>query len=155
MVVGLFFPLDPILHRASYNHQTFSYQTLASEQEMLHFNQKYPSHKFWSQKQWKSWEICTGAVTHSHGVLHRNPTGAIENRSRGVSHGMGTILHGENEVFQSNRNDFPKVSFILDGIWRHIGTLFCNFNKRCRHCESRLPKWICACLHSRRYVAPM
>jgi hypothetical protein len=34
----------------------------------------------------------------------------------------GTILHGENEVFQSNRNDFPKVSFTLDefeGIWGH------------------------------------
>jgi hypothetical protein len=28
----------------------------------------------------------------------------------------GTVLHGENEVFQSNRNDFPKVSFTLDGI---------------------------------------
>jgi hypothetical protein len=28
----------------------------------------------------------------------------------------GTILHGENEIFQSNRNDFPKVSFTLDGI---------------------------------------
>jgi hypothetical protein len=28
----------------------------------------------------------------------------------------GTILHGENEVFQRNRNDFPKVSFTLDVI---------------------------------------
>jgi hypothetical protein len=28
----------------------------------------------------------------------------------------GTILHGENEVFQTNRNDFPKVSFSLDVI---------------------------------------
>jgi hypothetical protein len=28
----------------------------------------------------------------------------------------GTILHGENEVFQRNRNDFPKVSFSLDVI---------------------------------------
>jgi hypothetical protein len=28
----------------------------------------------------------------------------------------GTILHGENEVFQSNRNYFPKVTFTLDGI---------------------------------------
>jgi hypothetical protein len=27
-----------------------------------------------------------------------------------------TILHGENEVFQSNRNDFPKVTFTLYGI---------------------------------------
>jgi hypothetical protein len=26
------------------------------------------------------------------------------------------ILHGENEVFQRNRNDFPKVSFNLDVI---------------------------------------
>jgi hypothetical protein len=26
------------------------------------------------------------------------------------------ILHGENEVFQRNRNDFPKVSFTLDVI---------------------------------------
>jgi hypothetical protein len=28
----------------------------------------------------------------------------------------GTILHGENEAFQRNRNDFPKVSFTLDVI---------------------------------------
>jgi hypothetical protein len=28
----------------------------------------------------------------------------------------GTSLHGENEAFQSNRNDFSKVSFTLDGI---------------------------------------
>jgi hypothetical protein len=41
-------------------------------------------------------------------------TEAIENHSCGVS--QGTILHGENEVFQSNRNDFPKVSYTLDGI---------------------------------------
>jgi hypothetical protein len=27
-----------------------------------------------------------------------------------------TILHGKNKVFQSNRSDFPKVSFNLDGI---------------------------------------
>jgi hypothetical protein len=33
----------------------------------------------------------------------------------------GTILHGENEVFQRNRNDFPKVSFTLDVIWGHMG----------------------------------
>jgi hypothetical protein len=37
---------------------------------------------------------------------------------------MGTILHGGNVVFQTNRNDFPKVSFtLLDGIWRHIGII--------------------------------
>jgi hypothetical protein len=30
-----------------------------------------------------------------------------------------------------------------------MGTV-AHFNKRCPHCESRLPKWICACLHSRR-----
>jgi hypothetical protein len=35
-------------------------------------------------------------------------TGAIKNHSRAVSHGTGTILHGENEVFQRNRNDFPQ-----------------------------------------------
>jgi hypothetical protein len=28
-----------------------------------------------------------------------------------------------------------------------IGTV-AHFNKRCQHCESWLPKWICACLHS-------
>jgi hypothetical protein len=39
----------------------------------------------------------------------------------------GTILHGENGVFQSNRNDFPKVSFNLDRIWRHMGALFCDW----------------------------
>jgi hypothetical protein len=27
-----------------------------------------------------------------------------------------TILHGENEVFERNRNDFLKVSFTLDVI---------------------------------------
>jgi hypothetical protein len=32
-----------------------------------------------------------------------------------------------------------------------MGTV-AHFNKRCQHSESRLPKWICACLHSRRYV---
>jgi hypothetical protein len=32
-----------------------------------------------------------------------------------------------------------------------MGTV-AHLNKRCQHCESRLPKWICACLHSRRYV---
>jgi hypothetical protein len=33
-------------------------------------------------------------------------------------------LHGENEVFQRNRNDFPKVSFTLDVIWGHMGHYF-------------------------------
>jgi hypothetical protein len=28
----------------------------------------------------------------------------------------GTILHGENDVFQSNRNDFPKVTFTFEGM---------------------------------------
>jgi hypothetical protein len=37
---------------------------------------------------------------------------------------MGAILHGENEVFQRNRNDFPKVSFTLDVIWGHVGHYF-------------------------------
>jgi hypothetical protein len=42
-------------------------------------------------------------------------TGAIKNHSRAVSH-RNYNLHGENEVFQRNRNDFPKVSFTLDVI---------------------------------------
>jgi hypothetical protein len=33
-------------------------------------------------------------------------------------------LHGENEVFQGNRNDFPKVSFTLDVISGHMGHYF-------------------------------
>jgi hypothetical protein len=53
---------------------------------------------------------------------------SIPSDSRGVLHGSykksllwgvpstATILHGENEVFQRNRNDFPKVSFTLDVI---------------------------------------
>jgi hypothetical protein len=36
----------------------------------------------------------------------------------------GTILHGENEVFQWNGNYFPKVSFTLDVIWGHMGHYF-------------------------------
>jgi hypothetical protein len=36
----------------------------------------------------------------------------------------GTILHGENEVFQRNRNDFPKVSFSLDVIKGNMGHYF-------------------------------
>jgi hypothetical protein len=56
---------------------------------------------------------------------------AIENRSRGVSI-PGTILHGENEIFQSNRNDFPNVtcSFTLDGtegIWGHYFAIFYGY----------------------------
>jgi hypothetical protein len=38
-------------------------------------------------------------------------TGAIKNHSRAVSH--RNYFDGENEVFQRNRNDFPKVSFTL------------------------------------------
>jgi hypothetical protein len=41
-------------------------------------------------------------------------TAAIENHSRGVP--TGTILHGENGVFQSNMNDFPQVTYYLDEI---------------------------------------
>jgi hypothetical protein len=36
-------------------------------------------------------------------------------------------LHGENEVFQRNRNDFPKVSFTLDVIWGHMGHYFVSW----------------------------
>jgi hypothetical protein len=32
-------------------------------------------------------------------------------------------LHGKNEAFQRNRNDFPKVSFTLDVIWGHMGII--------------------------------
>jgi hypothetical protein len=39
-------------------------------------------------------------------------TGAIR---KSLLWAMGTILHGENEVFQSNRNDFPKDTFTLEG----------------------------------------
>jgi hypothetical protein len=40
----------------------------------------------------------------------------------GLGFPTGTILHGVNEVFQSNSNDFPKVTFTLhlmefEGIW--------------------------------------
>jgi hypothetical protein len=41
-------------------------------------------------------------------------TGAIKNHSCACP--TGTILHGEDEVFQRNRNDFPKVSLTLDVI---------------------------------------
>jgi hypothetical protein len=54
-------------------------------------------------------EILTGAINHSRGVLH-------ESYKKSLPCPTGTILHGENEVFQRNRNDFPKVSFTLDVI---------------------------------------
>jgi hypothetical protein len=40
---------------------------------------------------------------------------------------------------------FQHKTALLMGKLAHI-------NKRCQHCESRLPKWICACLHSRRHL---
>jgi hypothetical protein len=49
----------------------------------------------------------------------RNTYGSYQSLPWGTSwklEATGTILHGENMVFQSNRNDFPKVSFTLDGI---------------------------------------
>jgi hypothetical protein len=55
-----------------------------------------------AELQWRSGEISVTPVGYF--------TGAIENRSCGV-----------------NRNDFPKVSFTLDGIWRHMGALFSNW----------------------------
>jgi hypothetical protein len=36
----------------------------------------------------------------------------------------GTILHGEKEVFQRNRSEFPKVSFTLDVIGGHMRHYF-------------------------------
>jgi hypothetical protein len=36
-------------------------------------------------------------------------TGVIKNHSRVVT---GTILHVENEVFQRNRNDFPRLALL-------------------------------------------
>jgi hypothetical protein len=33
-------------------------------------------------------------------------------------------LYSVNEVFQSNRNDFPKVTFTFDGIRRQMGAIF-------------------------------
>jgi hypothetical protein len=62
--------------------------------------------------QWRPGEILTGAIIHSRGLLHG--VGAIKNHSRAVSH--RNYFHGENEVFQMNRNDFPKVIFTLDVI---------------------------------------
>jgi hypothetical protein len=53
----------------------------------------------------------TGAISHSCVVLHGSYRKSL---SSGVSRGL--FCTGENEVFQSNRNDFPKVSFTLDGI---------------------------------------
>jgi hypothetical protein len=43
--------------------------------------------------------------------------------------GGGTILLDENEVFQSNRNDFPTVTFTLDGIWWHVILQILEVNK--------------------------
>jgi hypothetical protein len=43
--------------------------------------------------------------------------GVIKNHSPAVSHrNYFAWRKGENEVFQRNRNDFPKVSFTLDVI---------------------------------------
>jgi hypothetical protein len=63
--------------------------------------------------QWMSGEILTGAISHSCGVLHAVGyfMGAIWKITH-VGCPTGTILHGENEVFQSNRNDFPKVTYM-------------------------------------------
>jgi hypothetical protein len=35
--------------------------------------------------------------------------------------------YGSYQSFESNRSDLPKASFNLDGVWRHIGALFCNW----------------------------
>jgi hypothetical protein len=64
------------------------------------------------------WELSVG---HSRGVLHGSYL-----KIAPVGCPTGTILHGD-EVFQSIGNDFPKVTFTLDGIWRHLGALFCNW----------------------------
>jgi hypothetical protein len=53
-----------------------------------------------------------GAINHSRGVLH----GSYKKKITPVRCPKVNILHGENEVFQKNRNDFPKVSFTLDVI---------------------------------------
>jgi hypothetical protein len=70
-------------------------------------------------KQARPGEILTGAINHSRGVLHGSYKKSL---LCGVSH--RNILHGENEVFQRNRNDFPKVSFTLDVIGGHMGHYF-------------------------------
>jgi hypothetical protein len=86
--------------------------------------------------QWRPGEILTRAINHSHGVLHGSyqslPWGTSRELSK-ITLGRcptGIILHGENEVFQRNRNDFPKVSFTL-GVrrcnLRAYGALFCNW----------------------------
>jgi hypothetical protein len=59
-----------------------------------------------------SGEILTGAISHSRRVLHGTPVG--------LGCPTGTILHGVNAVFQSNRNDFPRLPLHLMeyvGIW--------------------------------------
>jgi hypothetical protein len=58
-----------------------------------------------------SGETLTGAISHSRGVLHGSEITPV-----GLRCPTGTILHDVNEVFQSNRNDFPKVTFTFDGI---------------------------------------
>jgi hypothetical protein len=52
-----------------------------------------------------------GAINHSRGVLHRSYKKSLP---CGVPQELFCI--GENEVFQRNRNHFPKVSFTLDVI---------------------------------------
>jgi hypothetical protein len=87
----------------------------------------------------------TGAISHSHGYF-----------TRAVSHSCG-VLHGSYQSLPwvlhercqsllwgtsrelsvtpawrkwgiSEQHDFPKVTLALDGIWRHMGALFCNWN---------------------------
>jgi hypothetical protein len=75
--------------------------------------------------QWRSREICTGALSYSRGVLHGSYQSlpwdtSRENNTETILHGKNEVFQGKNEVFQSNRNDFPLVSFTLDGIWRHM-----------------------------------
>jgi hypothetical protein len=55
------------------------------------------------------------------------PCGTSREKIALVGCPTGTILHGENEVFQCNRNDFHNVSFTLDEIWRQMGALFYNW----------------------------
>jgi hypothetical protein len=62
---------------------------------------------------------------------------------------LGDTFSQKSRIFTVNLKYF----FQCSGFSRSMGTV-AHFNKRCQHCESRLPKWICACLHSRRYVVP-
>jgi hypothetical protein len=92
---------------------------------IVRLNQNLFSYGFLNREvywQWQPGEILTGAISHSRGGLHWSylkitPLGCP----------TGTILHGENEEFQSNRSDFPKISFTLNGIWRHMGALICKW----------------------------